>query len=108
MSSSAVAITLPPAWQAANHGSEPLPPSAASGTAGVPARDLRGDLDNIVLKSLQKEPQRRYGSVNHFCEDIRRYLDGHPVVARKDTLAYRAGKFTRRHRVGVVAGALQG
>jgi tetratricopeptide (TPR) repeat protein len=85
---------------------EPPPPSAATGTAGVPTRDLRGDLDNIVLKALQKEPQRRYGSVNQFSEDIRRYLEGHPVVARKDTLRYRAGKFARRHRAGVVAGVL--
>src|SRR5260370_14026326 len=73
-----------------------MPRRAARGAAGLPSRDLRGDLDNIVLKSLQKEPQRRYGSVNHFCEDIRRYLDGHPVVARKDTLAYRAGKLGER------------
>ncbi len=55
---------------------EPLPPSATTGSAGIPARELRGDLDNIVRKALQKEPQRRYGSVNQFCEDIRRYLAG--------------------------------
>jgi tetratricopeptide (TPR) repeat protein len=85
---------------------EPLPPSATPGTSGVNARELRGDLDNIVLKSLQKEPQRRYGSVNQFCDDIRFYLAGRPVVARKDTVAYRTGKFVRRHRAGVVAGAL--
>jgi tetratricopeptide (TPR) repeat protein len=85
---------------------EPLPPSATNGVAAILERDLRGDLDNIVLKALQKEPQRRYGSVNQFCEDIRRYLEGHPVLARKDTLLYRAGKFARRHRAGVVAAAL--
>ena len=85
---------------------EPPAPSAVTGTAGIPARDLRGDLDNIVLKAMQKEPARRYGSVNQFSEDIRRYLDGLPVIARKDTFAYRAGKFARRHRAGVVASAL--
>ena len=85
---------------------EPQPPSATTGAAGVIARDLRGDLDNIVLKALQKEPQRRYGSVHQFCEDIRRYLEGHPVLARKDTILYRAGKFARRHRAGVAAAAL--
>jgi len=84
---------------------EPLPPSAAA-TLGIPSRELRGDLDNIVLKAMQKEPRRRYGSVNQFCEDIRRHLDGLPVIACKDTFAYRAGKFARRHRAGVVAAAL--
>ena len=85
---------------------EPLAPSAATGSLGIPARNLRGDLDNIVLKAMQKEPPRRYGSVNQFCDDIRRYLDGLPVIARKDTFTYRAGKFARRHRAGVAAAAL--
>ncbi|HKW98816.1 MAG TPA: protein kinase [Bryobacteraceae bacterium] len=85
---------------------EPLPPSAATGASGIAARELRGDLDNIVLKALQKEPQRRYGSVHQLCEDIRRHLEGRPVVARKDTVAYRAGKFVRRHRAGAVAAVL--
>ena len=85
---------------------EPLAPSAATGSLGIPARNLRGDLDNIVLKAMQKEPPRRYGSVNQFCEDIRRHLDGLPVIARKDTFTYRGGKFARRHRAGVVAAAL--
>ncbi len=78
------------------------PPSAATGTAAI-ARELRGDLDNIVLKAMQKDPQRRYGSVNQFCEDIRRFLAGLPVVARKDTFSYRARKFVHRHRAGVAA-----
>ncbi len=85
---------------------EPLPPSDATGPAGVPARELHGDLDNIVLKAIQKEPGRRYGSVDQFSDDIRRYLEGLPVIARKDTFGYRAGKFARRHRAGVVAAAL--
>lgn len=67
---------------------------------------LRGDLDNIVLKAMRKEPARRYASAEQFSEDIRRHLEGLPVIARKDTLSYRAGKFFKRHRGGVVAAAL--
>jgi serine/threonine-protein kinase len=68
-------------------------------------RQLSGDLDNIVLMALRKEPQRRYGSVERFSEDIRRHLAGLPVEARKDTLGYRTAKFLRRNRlpVGAVA-----
>jgi serine/threonine protein kinase len=69
-------------------------------------RRLRGDLDNIVLKALRKEPERRYASVEQFSEDIRRHLDGLPVSARPDTLAYRSSKFVRRHRVAVIAAVL--
>jgi eukaryotic-like serine/threonine-protein kinase len=67
---------------------------------------LRGDLDNIVLKAMQKEPERRYTSVEQFSEDIRRHVEGLPVSARKDTLTYRSLKFVRRHRVGVAAAAV--
>jgi serine/threonine-protein kinase len=70
------------------------------------ARQLAGDLDNIVLMAMRNEPERRYQSVEQFSEDIRRYLAGLPVVARKDTLGYRAGKFVRRHKAGVVVLAL--
>ncbi len=69
-------------------------------------RRLRGDLDNIVLKALRKEPERRYHSVEQFSEDIRRYLVGLPVIARPDTFAYRAGKFVRRHKAAVLAASL--
>ncbi len=64
---------------------------------------LAGDLDNIVLKALRKEPQRRYSSIEQFSEDIRHYLIGLPVLAHKDTFGYRAGKFIRRHKLGVAA-----
>jgi serine/threonine-protein kinase len=67
---------------------------------------LRGDLDNIVLMALRKEPSRRYGSVEQLSEDIRRHLEGRPVLARKDTSLYRASKFVRRNRVGVAAACL--
>jgi serine/threonine-protein kinase len=66
-------------------------------------RRLSGDLDNIVLMALRKEPQRRYGSVERFSEDIRRHLDGLPVEARKDTVGYRTAKFLRRNRLAVGA-----
>jgi serine/threonine protein kinase len=70
------------------------------------ARQLRGDLDNIVLMALRKEPERRYSSVEQLSEDIRRHLDGRPVIARKDTVGYRAGKFIQRHKLGLAAVAL--
>jgi hypothetical protein len=58
---------------------------------------LRGDLDNIALMALRKEPARRYASVAAFSEDIQRYLEGRPVSARKDTAWYRTSKFMGRH-----------
>ncbi len=64
---------------------------------------LRGDLDNIVLMALRKEPSRRYPSVEQLREDVRRHLEDLPVVARKDTLHYRTTKFVSRHKAGVVA-----
>ncbi len=67
---------------------------------------LRGDLDNIVLMAIRKEPERRYQSVEQFSEDVRRHLQVRPVLARKDTIGYRAGKFVRRNRAVTVAAAL--
>jgi eukaryotic-like serine/threonine-protein kinase len=69
-------------------------------------RRLRGDLDNIVSKALRKEPARRYVSVAEFSEDIRRHLEGLPVIARRDTFGYRAGKFIRRNKIAVGAGVV--
>jgi serine/threonine-protein kinase len=70
------------------------------------SRALRGDLDNIVLKTMRKEPQRRYPSVEQLSEDIRRHLEGRPISARKDTFGYRAVKFVRRNKVAVTASGL--
>ncbi|MGZ8993198.1 MAG: tetratricopeptide repeat protein [Burkholderiaceae bacterium] len=67
-------------------------------------RKLIGDLDNVVLMAMRKEPERRYASVEQFAEDIRRHLDGRPVIARKNTFGYRAEKFVRRRKVGVMIG----
>ncbi|MBK7933866.1 MAG: protein kinase [Acidobacteria bacterium] len=69
-------------------------------------RSLKGDLDNIVLKALQKEPERRYTSVEQFSEDIARHLKGLPVFARPDTWKYRAEKFAGRNKLFVGATAL--
>ena len=66
-------------------------------------KSLKGDLDNIVLKALRKESERRYASVQELSEDIRRHLEGLPVTARPDTLSYRTSKFIGRHRAGVAA-----
>ncbi len=69
-------------------------------------QSLRGDLDNIILKSLRKEPAERYGSVQEFSEDIRRHLNGLPVLARPQTVKYRFGKYVKRHKIGVLAATL--
>ena len=66
-------------------------------------RQLSGDLDRIVMKTLAKDPERRYSSVAALAEDIDRYLDGRPVLAQADSVTYRASKFASRHKVGVVA-----
>jgi serine/threonine protein kinase/TolB-like protein/Flp pilus assembly protein TadD len=66
-------------------------------------RRLRGDLDNIVLKALRKEPQRRYASAQQLLSDIQRYLEHRPVLARRPTFSYRTSKFIRRHRSELVA-----
>lgn len=69
-------------------------------------RQLSGDLDNIILMAIRKEPERRYQSVEQFSDDLRRHLEGLPVSGRSDTVGYRAGKFIRRHKVGIAATAL--
>lgn len=67
---------------------------------------LRGDLDNIILKALRKEPERRYATVEQFAGDIERYLKGLPVSARRATFSYRAAKFIERNKFPVMAAAL--
>ena len=69
-------------------------------------RQLRGDLDTIVMTALQKDPARRYASAGAFVEDIRRYQKGRPIAARRDSVGYRSSKFVRRHAIGVSATAL--
>jgi serine/threonine protein kinase len=72
------------------------------------ARRLSGDLDGIVVKALQPEPHRRYGSAGQLADDLQRLLDGRPIVARPDTRGYRLRRFIGRHRVGVAMVSLVG
>ncbi len=78
----------------------------SSGGSSVSPRELAGDLDWIVLNALRKEPARRYASAREMAEDLRRHLRGLPVLARPDTVRYRASKFVRRHRAAVAGAAL--
>jgi len=71
-------------------------------------RNLSGDLDTIILKSLQKEPDRRYQSVEQLSDDIQRYLKNFPIFARPDSLLYRAGKYFRRNTLLVSVASLFG
>ena len=99
---------------------EPMPPSSvlealersnaedlqrlAAARSASPAklkRQIRGDLDNIVLMALRKEPERRYSSVSELSDDLEHLLAGLPVAAQPDTWSYRALKFVRRHAIAV-------
>jgi len=81
---------------------EEVPAKPSTWTSG-----LKGDLDNIVLRALRKAPFERYASADQLSEDILRYLQGRPVLARGDAPVYVAAKFIRRNRVVVsVAGLL--
>src|SRR5262245_61680060 len=82
-----------------------VPPSQATASRAV-ARQLAGDLDNVVLRALETEPNRRYQSAAELGDDLRRYLEHEPVRARAQTTRYRAAKFVRRHRVPVAATAV--
>jgi len=95
---------------------DPLPPSRASlgeataaarsTTSGKLAKTLKGDLDTIVLKALKKLPGERYATVNAFDADIHRFLRSDLVLAQPDSVAYRASKFARRHKVAISAAGL--
>lgn len=100
---------------------DPLPPSqmvsadelpeskSIAEARGTSAKRLRraldGDLNNIVLMAMRKEPERRYGSAEQLAADIQRFLEGKPVIARRDTVSYRASKFVKRHWLPVSAAA---
>ena len=87
------------------------PSSACMRTGNLPppdARRLRGDLDCIILKTLSKEPGERYAGASQLLDDLDRYLDGCAVEAADQTVAYRMGKFVRRHRTGVALAVLVG
>ena len=74
-------------------------------SANALTRELRGDLDNIVLKALRKDPADRYASVALFVQDLDRYIKGQAVLAHPGSARYRAGKFLRRHTLAVASAA---
>ena len=79
--------------------------AVAAARASTPerlARTLQGDLDNILAKALESEPDARYLSVSAFSLDLQRYLDGDPVMARADTWTYRLQRFVARNKLAVV------
>ncbi len=98
---SAVVATPPAAAGAAP------PPSAVAHLRGTTPkhlhRQLRGDLDAVVLHALAKEPRRRYRTAEHLGQDLHRFLAGKPLAARKATAAYRLRKLVRRHALAVAA-----
>lgn len=83
-----------------------MPRASATVESAEVQRELRGDLDNILLTALRKEPERRYSGVSAFADDLRRFLEHRPVRARPATFGYRASRFITRNKVGVGATAL--
>jgi eukaryotic-like serine/threonine-protein kinase len=84
-----------------------VPIAEARGTEPKPlVKVLRGDLDSITMKAIEKDRARRYGTPSELAADIRRYLNHEPVLARPASAVYRLGKYVRRHRVavGIAAG----
>jgi len=77
----------------------------AERTRAIRRRDLAGDLDAITLKALRAEPESRYRSAAAFADDLRRWLSGQPVEARRGSRRYRVGKFVARHRLALGAAA---
>lgn len=83
-----------------------VPANPSTRMSGSLARELRGDLDAIVLRALRREPEQRYPDVNALADDIRRMLRGEPVEARAGTRVYRARKFLTRNRLPLAAAGL--
>jgi eukaryotic-like serine/threonine-protein kinase len=81
----------------------PRPSAAAIGKSSAWRKRLTGDLDDIVMMAIRKEPERRYQSVEQLAAEIRRHLDGEPVLARSDSRFYRAGRFVRKHAWAMTA-----
>ncbi len=86
--------------------SDPRAAPAVVAPAWVPSADLSGDLDNMVLVALRREPEQRYPSVEALAADVQRHRDHRPVHARPPTWSYRTSRFVARNRVAVAAGML--
>ncbi|MFN7967039.1 MAG: protein kinase [Acidobacteriota bacterium] len=99
-------VEKPPPRPSAAVMSQPEHAARCDSAPGKLARSLKGDLDNILAKALEKNPEERYASVESLADDLRRFLNNEPVIARRDSLPYRTLKFARRHRVGVAAAGL--
>ncbi|QQS35953.1 MAG: serine/threonine protein kinase [Ignavibacteriales bacterium] len=69
-------------------------------------KKLKGDLDNIVSMAIRKEVERRYSSIEHFAEDVERFLNDKPVKAHEDSWAYRTKKFIKRNKAAVIPAAI--
>jgi len=80
---------------------EPGERNPASTLHSSTSQDLRGDLDWITMKTLEKDPARRYSTAGEFARDIERHLNDEPVLASPPSSTYRLSKFVRRHRSGV-------
>jgi len=110
-------LTPPPSLSAGRTGTRPTrdgddeaitPDTVSANRGAAPSalrRALRGDLDNIVLKAMRSEPRDRYVSAAALGDDLERYLNGQPVLARAPSFGYRATKFVRRNRAVTFAGA---
>lgn len=84
-----------------------IPPSVAARASNPAAsRDLKGDLDKIILKAMRIDPAERYASAEQLAEDITRHLEGSPVIARPLTASYLVSSFIRRHPALSVGGAM--
>lgn len=105
-----LAVTREELVTSAGHTSRSVTPEAVSHARGEPikalSRRLRGDLDAIVMKAIRKQPGLRYGTAAQLSDDVARHLDGRPVTAQRDGVAYLTRKFVRRHRGAVAATAL--
>jgi len=83
----------------------PRKPSSAADLSRRVRREISGDLDRIVLTAMHVDPSQRYQSVQHFDEDLNRYLLGKPIAAKKSSLVYLSKKFVQRHREAAVLAA---
>src|SRR5262249_4582471 len=101
-----------PARPSAKVGSSPKTSSATAETRGTEPKQLvsqlRGDLDWITMKAVEKDRARRYATASDLAQDVLHYLQHEPVSARPASVSYRLGKYVRRHRIGVAVGAVIG